>query len=64
MDKEMKDLPENNCKDTEDTLLEFPYWLALFGLLTYHVDRESAKIRDEQKDGRRDALKSGNMQAY
>jgi len=65
MDEDLAGLPENKRKDPQPGQpLDFDYWLALFKLLSYHVDRESALIRKSQNEERRTALKAGNMHVY
>lgn len=65
MDEGVAELPENKRKEAlPGQPLDFDFWLALFKLLSYHVDHESMMVRNSQNEQRRDALKTGNMHVY
>jgi len=45
-------------------VLNFDYWLALFKILNFHVNRESHELRAKQAPIRRNCLTDKNMQNY
>jgi hypothetical protein len=46
-------------------VLNFDYWLALFKILNFHVNRESFLLREKHRPIRRNSLKNEkNMQTY
>lgn len=61
--EEIAKLPE--CAEKgRPMVLNFPYWLALFKILNFNVNKESFTLREAQKAKRRECLKNGGPQAY